>query len=168
MKPIEQTEMIPGGGGNCVAACIASIFELPLEVVYPEVPNGGGWHAVCDWTTAHAPMLSPQSRQFFVPMEPVPGYYVDHPAPMPLDKVEPPVWPRSYWIAYVESPRAAAAGTLDHYGRPTQHAVVMLGHMLAWDPHPQREMGVGLARGMLWWAVKDHAAIVRGTAHDAC
>lgn len=34
MKPVDQTLMTPPNG-NCVAACIASLLELPLE----EVPN---------------------------------------------------------------------------------------------------------------------------------
>src|SRR4051794_39803476 len=112
--------MLAGGGGNCVAACIASIFELDIDQVWPAVPNGGGWHHVCAWTARHFPMLSPQSRMLFKPPEPMPGYYVDEPDPVPLHVVDAPVWPRTYWIAYVESPRAAAAGVLDHYGRPTQ------------------------------------------------
>jgi hypothetical protein len=159
VKPVEQTEMIPGGGGNCVAACIASIFELSLDAVFPEIPNGGGWNQICAWTSEHFPMLSPQSRHFFKPFEPIAGYYVDHPDPQPLTNVDWPYFPRPYWIAYVESPRAAQAGVLDQYGRPTQHAVVMHGSNVAWDPHPQRNMGVGLARGMLYWAIRDYAVI---------
>ncbi len=34
MKPVDQTVMKPPNG-NCVAACVASILELPLD----EVPN---------------------------------------------------------------------------------------------------------------------------------
>lgn len=164
MKPVEQTTMVPGGGGNCVAACIASIFELAITDVWPDVPNGGGWAAVCAWTAHRLPMLSPQSRMFFKPPEPTPGCYVDEPTPIPLHEVVPPVAPSTYWIAYVESPRAAAAGVVDHYGRPMQHAVVMHGRDLAWDPHPQRDMGVGPARGMLWWAIRDYAAVARSVA----
>lgn len=47
MKPVEQT-IIELGQGNCVAACIASILELPID----RLPNfhGGGWHhRWADW-----------------------------------------------------------------------------------------------------------------------
>lgn len=50
MKPVDQT--IFGKGGNCLAACIASIFEYPLQ----DVPNFCGdyddnswFHALNDW-----------------------------------------------------------------------------------------------------------------------
>jgi hypothetical protein len=47
VTPIEQT-ITELGKGNCVAACIASILELPID----RMPNfhGGGWyHAWADW-----------------------------------------------------------------------------------------------------------------------
>ncbi len=44
MKPVDQT--ITGRNGNCVAACLASIFELPLE----ECPSAHThWEDVRAW-----------------------------------------------------------------------------------------------------------------------
>lgn len=47
MRPVEQT-VLELGRGNCVAACIASILELPID----RMPNfhGGHWYAHwADW-----------------------------------------------------------------------------------------------------------------------
>lgn len=148
MIQIEQTQMVPGGGGNCLAACIASVFELPLSDVWPEVPNGGGFQYVCEWTACRYPALAANTIDFF-------DAEAWKPIRRPLADVEWPMTPAGYWIARVESPRAAAAGVLDSYGFPTQHCVVMLGSVLVWDPHPSRDMGVGPCRGMYWWSLRD-------------
>lgn len=42
MKPIYQTKFMPPKG-NCLQACLASIFELPLEEV-PEFDFEEGWY----------------------------------------------------------------------------------------------------------------------------
>jgi hypothetical protein len=147
VRPVEQTSFSPGGGGNCVAACVASIFELPLSDCFPEIPNGGNPNAVAEWTRSRYPGLRAASRDFYDDL--------GLPRRLGFRDVDWPTCIRSYWIAYVESPRAKAAGVLDLYGYPTQHAVVMHGWELAWDPHPRRDMGVGPCRGMAWWEVVD-------------
>lgn len=45
MKPVDQT-VFGEGKGNCFAACVASILEIPLE----EVPNFCGLHPEPDGT----------------------------------------------------------------------------------------------------------------------
>jgi hypothetical protein len=132
---VEQTIMgSEPGGGNCVAACIASIFDVPLETV--TVPLGGSYQAVCDWTRRHYPGLYPVHVVW------------DRSDWDELVNVEPPTRFRSYWIASVESPRTGGL-----------HAIVMHGKDVAWDPHPQRDMGFGLCAGMGYWIVRDPAAI---------
>jgi hypothetical protein len=152
VRPVEQTELVPGGNGNCVAACVASIFDVPLSDCYPDIPLGGDFNAVCRWTDARYPGLAACSVDFF-------DAEAWKPIRRPLEDVEWPTHRRSFWIAFVESPRAAAAGVLDSYGLPTQHAVVMHGSELAWDPHPRRDMGVGPCCGKLWWEVRNPAVL---------
>ena len=52
MKPVMQTTT--GPRGNCMSACLASIFEVPIEAVpnfYELAGDGAGpwWQAVRDW-----------------------------------------------------------------------------------------------------------------------
>lgn len=42
MKPVEQTILHPPDG-NCFAACVASILELPIEAVPNFRTEGDGW-----------------------------------------------------------------------------------------------------------------------------
>lgn len=160
MKPVQQTEMIPGGGGNCVAACVASIFELPLTMTYPEIPLGGGAQKVMDWTERHYPALHYVDRSHgryeqqgdrYVELEPY--EVLEH---MRQDLIP---WGVEFWIAYVVSPR----GVISHhdwgYWHPSLHAVVCSGSEVVWDPHPRRDMGVGAVRKVGYWVVKDPALL---------
>lgn len=147
MRPVRQTTITPGGGGNCVAACIASIFELPISDVFPDVPNGGGYQEICRWTESRYPALTVCSKDLFN----ITSWTPDR---RNLAEVDPPQF-LGWWVAYVESPRAAKKKCYDCYGLPTQHAVVMRHNRLMWDPHPHGEVdGVGFARGMLWWELR--------------
>lgn len=52
MRPVMQTTL--GARGNCMSACLASIFEVPIEAVpnfYELAGDGVGpwWQAVRDW-----------------------------------------------------------------------------------------------------------------------
>lgn len=161
MRPVQQTHMIPGGGGNCVAACIASIFELPLPQVFPEVPNGGSAQAIFDWTAKHHPGLAYVDRtlgryeQRGELYHEVDGYEVIEHAPQ--ERLPP--WSVDFWIGYFVSPR----GVLSHkeYGiwHPSLHAVVCRRREVLWDPHPRRDMGVGALRKTGYWIVKDPALL---------
>ena len=56
MKPIMQTDF--GSNGNCFSACLASLFELPIEAVPNFFEVGGNdaplwWAAVRDWLRPH-------------------------------------------------------------------------------------------------------------------
>lgn len=48
MKPVDQTIMTPPKG-NCVAACIASILELPLDEVPNFIWRDTFWEDLNDW-----------------------------------------------------------------------------------------------------------------------
>ena len=107
MIGVEQDILAPPNG-NCYAACVASILELPLS----EVPNFTAprwfqeWN---EWLRLRGLMLLSFTRR-------------------PNDDWK----PAGYSIMGVMSPRG-----------DFQHAVVALDGDLAWDPHPQRAMGIG-------------------------
>lgn len=107
MIPVKQVVPDPPDG-DCFAACVASVLELPLE----EVPNPVG----DDWREQWADWLSER------------GYsYVD----VDLTWRGGTWWriaPGQYWIATVPS--------LNHEGR--YHSVVMCGAELAHDPSTRR------------------------------
>jgi hypothetical protein len=120
MKPVMQSIVDPVNG-DCLRACIASIFELPLEEVPHFVALGTGWHAALqNWLR---PMgLVMQSYPYRGAVD-VPAW-----------------WPSGWWIASVES-EVYPGGS---------HAVVMRGTETIDDvedwmavahdpsPHPRR------------------------------
>jgi hypothetical protein len=147
----------PEGGqrGDCVRACLASIFELPYAEV--DVPQGGYSHDVSQWVASRFPGLAPVQR-LLAPW---------HPRPEQLDDLM--EWPTSwyqqgYWIAGIKSPRIEpverfGCGCTETIpagdpscrwceGHPERrpmgiewgiHAVVMSNGVIAWDPHPEAE-----------------------------
>jgi len=117
VTPVVQTITSVEEGGNCLAACLASVLEIPLDAVpnaakvwardpYAQDPDvtAEGWKLVRDWL-----------------------------ARLGLD-----VWnlggpddlgdwrPDGYWLGVFESPRLA----------PATHIVVCRGSDVVWDPHP--------------------------------
>ncbi len=141
--PLEETR------GDCVAACVATIFELPLEEV--DIRGGASFQDVCDWTKAFKPHLRYNERDLctnhrIVSEDPETIWAFD--LPDPSEAIDPPT--DGLWIAHVVSPR----GLLKHgpyRGMPIEHAVVMCGPEMVWDPHPDRHQGVGRMTGMGWW-----------------
>jgi hypothetical protein len=115
MHFVEQTRTAPPCG-NCFQACIASIFELPIEDVPDWNANGEGrwldlydvWLAERGLAMVCVDVHTDTFREF--------SYH---------DKIS------VYWIAGVKSPRISGS-----------HAVVMENHKMVWDPHPQRDMGI--------------------------
>jgi hypothetical protein len=159
VKPVEQTQMRPGGGGNCVAACVASIFEVPLSDCWPEIPNGGGFQYVCNWTARRFPGLQVSGKNVAPPVEVKRGNFtrwID--VPVPVQVLTAPVY-GCYWIASAVSPRAAMQKMADDEYRPSLHCVVMRGSEVVWDPHPKREMGIGGVVSGLWWIAADPALL---------
>lgn len=122
MKPVEQR-----GDSDCLVACLASILEVPYEEVPQEIAVFETQHnamvaflkarGLLTWTTGlwgtDTPFLKWGSQQ-----------------------IEWHFYPTGYWIAGVLSPRI-----VDENGEPGEHAVVMRGSKIAFDPHPRRDMG---------------------------
>lgn len=130
MKPVEQTVLMPPGG-NCFAACMASILELPLERMPDFTPFD-------DWTVRWNQWLRPMNLAIMhcsLPEDPdalrtfrqmcMPGYTI--PA---ADS------PRGDWL----------------------HAVVAFDGEIVWDPHPKRDMGLGVWREITYLFVIDPRA----------
>jgi len=126
MKPVEMRN-INGRPGDCLNACVASILDLPYEQVPFFNLYGDGWHyTYVSFMRSHGwglwefaiwgcdvPLWQFGTRQT--------GYKLYVPG---------------YWLASVLSPRI-----IDEHGKSGLHAVVMKGNSVAWDPHPQRDMG---------------------------
>lgn len=138
--------------GDCMRASMASLFELPLEEVPHFVAYEDWWGRWMNWLHDRGLMIGPAF------------YSVEEEDPAKLNG-----WPGDlYWLATVKSPRGKArcngcdgAGELvgEKHGEslmsmvgpcgpcagtglvPSLHSVVMFGREIAWDPHPQREMG---------------------------
>lgn len=126
MKPVEQEILggdssMPGVPGDCLRACICSIFELPIRDV-PHFAAEDDWYGALNrWVEGRGFRLSVAFIRF---EEDEPTILTGHPS----DGI--------YWIADVLSPRL-----LNEKGKPGIHEVVMCGGELAWDPHPQRDLG---------------------------
>lgn len=142
--------------GDCLSACIASLFEVAIDDV-PFFVASETWHQdYQDWLRSRGMIL----RHYNV--------HVDEDDPTVLRGSPGEI----YWIATVRSPRGLARccvcegekATLQNWDdalrdyvqhetpqpccrcnatglEPSLHAVVMYGSELVWDPHPQRTMG---------------------------
>lgn len=131
MRPVDQT--ILGAGGNCFAACLASVLEIPLD----QVPDVGGGHYGEDEEARRR-----WARAFFRRLN-------DWLAPRGLAYFE--IWPQGRleetWAWECISPRLRWIGL--GMARGLEHAVVMIGDRLEHDPHPARRgvdalVGIGL------------------------
>lgn len=124
MIKVEQTELAnydvdPPVRGNCLAACVASIFEVDLKLL----KGVYDFQSLYAWLPFYLPGVGVISRN-----------YEDNPVSLGFRTPNgftglPGLTP---WIASVWSPRTTHA-----------HCVVMVADRLEWDPHPLREMGVG-------------------------
>ncbi len=115
MKPVEQT-ILGHPEGNCFAACLASILELPLD----EVPL----FKMEQWQLAYNEWLRPSGLAII--SVPLPEGIQSQPAEI-LRYFMP-----GYTILAAQSPRFDCL-----------HAVVCWNGEIVHDPHPQRHMGVG-------------------------
>ena len=165
--------------GDCLAACVASIFEVPYEDC---AEIDGDTETVRAWLTARYPGLS-VSYRIFHGLDDCPERIGDH-VNWPTHH-----WEQGYWIASVWSPRIPDRETFDCgcaydsdnqpkppdpdcrwcHGEPHKrsmgitwglHAVVMRGARLAWDPHPSRDPNAGLYfAGAVTFVVTDPALL---------
>ena len=110
MIPVKQTILSADEGGNCFAACLASILELPVRVV----PN-----AAAEWikgdSDEHLNAGWALIRSWLY------GLGLD------VQCFDESWRPSGYWIAIVDSPRFPGK----------THAVVFEGESFVWDPHPE-------------------------------
>jgi hypothetical protein len=144
VKPVMQS--IVGDGidgrpmGDCIRACIASIFELPIEEVPHFAESPRGWfRSLQDW-------LRPM------------GLVMEHDEHQPVDA--PPSYHYGWWMASVESENFEG-GT---------HAVVMRGllnpgegmaHEVAHDPSPHPRRTPYRFVGARYFVALDPAVIAR-------
>ena len=131
MVPVEQTRLSPDEGGNCHAACIASILECPLEDVPQLLPGDAVSDAAWD---EYRPRLNAWLRERNL----IELYFSAGD------------WkPTGYAIAGVKSVRFPGF----------EHAVVALNGEIVWDPHPGRADGCGELVGWSVFQVIDPALI---------
>lgn len=107
---------------DCFSAVVASLLERSLDEV-AYFPTSE--YKVHDWIDAWLGWLNEQGYAWY-------GGVI-HPTWQP---------PEGYWILSAESPR------LDGI----HHSVVCHGPDIVWDPHPQREMGVG--KWVSWYRIE--------------
>jgi hypothetical protein len=164
--------------GDCLTACVASIFELPIDEVPFFVEHDNWWQMYQDFFRDRGLCLERAWIKF------------DRD-----DRTKLTGWPGDrFWIGHVYSPRGksrcpvckgekvAQSQWFDFVSERVEfdepqpcnqckatgltqslHAVVMHGRDLVWDPHPQRDMGhLGFLRGEQF-GVPD-PAVVRRTA----
>jgi hypothetical protein len=118
VKPVDQ-QHVDDVNGDCLQACVASIVELPLELV-PKFSESGFMPAVEQWAK--------KTGRVFI--------WVDIPDFTSLNKIwfgsTPP-----FFIAWGESPRLKADG------KAKQHCVVVkrkgYGVEVVHDPHQSRD-----------------------------
>lgn len=138
MKPVYQ-DRFGYGEGNCVWACIASIFEIPLESLHGE--RAGPCDAdLTKWTDRAMPHLEYRYEDCAYDYELVPGPSTEkHPHPerwtykVPATFKPPPV---QFWGATVWSPKLKHPIDSPWYGMPGLHMVVMEGDKMIHDPNP--------------------------------
>lgn len=117
MIPVQQTTFTPDPDapdcGNCFAACVASILEMPIEKV-PNFVQERGHPVTTDWWDRFLNWLYPL------------GYSAIMILPSPEALLD-----GAYSVVTGNSPR----GDFDH-------CVVYYGKEMAHDPHPER-IGIG-------------------------
>lgn len=152
MKPVFQDRK-GFGQGNCVWACIASIFEIPLDTLRYPPPFT---EDVLAWTKEHYPALEFHNVDlgFDYRLRDVPGipegeqrwhYRLRR-------KWEPPT--DDYWIASVDSQGLMRPVEDPYYPMPALHAVVMKGRDLVHDPNDSYPLGSYKPKVVMqsWWS----------------
>ncbi len=130
MKPVFQTKF--GGAdapeedqGNCMAACLASIFEVGLDGVpdfIGQIESGKWWFTLSEWLKA---------RNLAILMIKTPAFDV----------------PAGFAMAGVDSETL-----LDDRGGKDGHMVVVNGGQLAHDPNPNAKRGPDDYQVKEYWA----------------
>lgn len=133
MRPVDQTTFAPQG--NCLQACLASIFDLPLNEVVDTTPPPEDDHAafysqhnlVQKWLEARG-YWTWNLEGDWCPKRGI-RFLDDGETSVPADFLWP--YPPGYYIGGGKSPRGV------------EHAVVMRAGYIVHDPHPARDMALG-------------------------
>lgn len=120
MIPVEQTKF--GLGGNCMVACLASIFEVPIDVI-PDAPFEEGLRESVIWQRKWDGWQA-WLRRFGLAMVELNG-----------DAWKLPGFTILGVISKRPHPKDPAKNLL--------HTVVARDGEIVWDPHPERAAGVG-------------------------
>lgn len=139
------------GKGNCVAACLASIFELDIDDV--DIQPAPSANDLLEWTKRNYPDLSCIIQDFGENYQEVEDGLWRY--DFPEEKFDPPPEHDSYWLLGAKSPRIVIESG-PYRGMPGLHCVVMKDDQIVWDPHPdsdKAEVGDWLER--IWWVPKD-------------
>lgn len=171
--------------GDCVAACLASIFELPYEQC-AEVD--GTSQSIFAWTRDRFPGIRAGIR-VVRPLGDGPEKLGDH-LTWPTSHLEQGYWMAGIWSPRIPDEEMRGCGCADRTGgagdpgcehcggRPAErslgilyglHAVVMHGHELAWDPHPERDPTATLYfDSATSWHVEDPSKLPMRCRKGAC
>lgn len=169
MIPVEQQQMAVfdehGDNvqrGDCMRACVASLFELPLEDV-PHFVEQNDWHG--EWVRwLRARGLGIYDARIRVDDDPTrltaypgDGYWLatvksprgrERCAVCKGDKVTVHEWVGGDYVRHDEPQPCRACDATGLV--PAMHLVVMEGPELVWDPHPRRDMGhLGFVSGQI-------------------
>lgn len=136
MKPVHQTKF--GGEGNCLNACLASIFEVPIESL-PEWDEHSNWYEVLT------------------------RYMVDTFGVQPIEVHLKHIAPEDFWIPAMGYSSDVYWAPLEGYymvngksERGLEHSVVAKGGHYVHDPHPDGSyFGENLPRSFTFFVVVD-------------
>lgn len=161
--------------GDCLAACIASIFEVP----YWDVSHFDGTaQPVYEWTRDHYPGVECVYRMLGAGWKDI-ERIGDHEV-WPTEHREPGFWVASIWSPRIPDRETFGCGCADRtpggnpecewcHGKPHErsmgiswglHAVVMRDNRLVWDPDPDRDPDLKLRfRGAMTWRIANPAQL---------
>ena len=137
----EHAVRLPHSSGDCFPACIASLFEIPLD----QAPGmGGNTQDLHDWLALNFPGISVVSRDWLEPKAPYfrPGYWIAtvissrfrepdcHHCTTDRRRKSKPPW---FWRR-AECPYCEGSGHCRGL-----HAIVMEHARRVWDPHPKAD-----------------------------
>lgn len=137
---VDADGLVVEGGqrGDCVAACLASIFELPIDVFPPTDDRQWLWR----WLAVYYPGVSFVHKQYGRPTEQAPGHTGLHLAGIVSSRFrerctdcnEEIEESTPFFFRRDECPWCGGSGI-----RPGHHSVVMKGSHREWDPHPDAD-----------------------------
>jgi hypothetical protein len=163
MTPIDQSKLVDRDGhGDCLRACLATLFDLPLEKVYDVNFPGLGYD---EWRAIRNQFLLTQDRVFAGQADHLPADYLQrHPEAKEWPDIDPlKDTVGGYVIAFGASPRANGENS------NLSHSVVMDWRTkeVVHDPHPSRAGLIWVAGVYIYRHVPGINALVRDAAWEA-